>query len=192
MKRREFTILEYHVYTGIGSRETPHEVLGLMTVLGWQLALDGWTLRSGAAPGADTAFERGALAALKEEGVVRPEIYLPWKGFENRDSAYSNDPSDRAMELAQKFHPAWGSLTQGMRKLHARNVHQILGHNVDAPHLSTFVICWTKDGKGGGGTGQALRIARHYGIKEVYDLANREDQDKMREWLRPGPSVHNA
>lgn len=32
-----------------------------------------------------------------------------------------------------------------------------------------FVVCWTKEAKGGGGTGQALRIARDRGIA-VYDL----------------------
>ena len=46
-------------YTGIGSRETPNEILDRMTRLGsWFSELD-WVLRSGGAEGADRAFERG-------------------------------------------------------------------------------------------------------------------------------------
>jgi len=50
-----------------------------------------------------------------------------------------------------------------------RNSHQIFGW--DMLKESDFIICWTKDGKFSGGTGQALRIADHYGIK-IYNLYN--------------------
>ena len=43
------------IYTGIGSRETPEEVLKDMKKLGYILAENGWSLRSGHAPGADQA-----------------------------------------------------------------------------------------------------------------------------------------
>ena len=36
---------------------------------------------------------------------------------------------------------------------------------------SDFVICWTKGGKGQGGTGQALRLARDYNIP-IFDCGN--------------------
>lgn len=61
-------------YAGVGSRETPHEILALMTDVAKILGQHGWTLRSGGARGADTAFEDGA------KGFKR-EIYLPWRGF---------------------------------------------------------------------------------------------------------------
>ncbi len=50
-------------YAGIGSRQTPSEMLSLMESLAGRLAADGWVLRSGASPGADQAFFRGARRA---------------------------------------------------------------------------------------------------------------------------------
>jgi hypothetical protein len=44
----------------------------------------------------------------------------------------------------------------------ARNSFQVLGEDLETP--ATCVICWTPGGKGDGGTGQALRIARHYDV----------------------------
>jgi cell division GTPase FtsZ len=57
-----------------------------------------------------------------------------------------------------------------VRKLHARNAMIVLGKNLDDP--VDFIICWTPGGTGSGGTGQALRIARAYGIP-VYDLGDK-------------------
>jgi hypothetical protein len=176
-------VFEYKPYTGVGSRETPVPILGIMSVVAYYLAKAGYTLRSGAAPGADTAFETGAWAAVDSDGTAKPEIYLPWRDFENRSSPFRAEPQDEAFTLAAQFHPSWDKLTQGGRALHARNVHQVLGFNVNAPDISGFLICWTRDGKGGGGTGQALRIARHYGVREVYDLANREHLEIVKEFI---------
>ena len=52
-------ILGYHPYTGIGSRDTPINIRGIMTQVAFKLARDGYILRSGCALGADTAFETG-------------------------------------------------------------------------------------------------------------------------------------
>lgn len=152
-------------YAGIGSRSTPHDVLSHMTRLGREYALAGYTLRSGGAGGADTAFESGCDSA---KGLK--EIYVPWAGFNGR---YSSQPgihvgvSEEAIELAAKFHPNWRSCTNGAKKLHARNCYQILGRDLKTP--VERVVCWTPNGSGSGGTGQAIRIARAYGIL-VIDL----------------------
>ena len=47
-------------YAGIGSRQTPAPVLEQMRSIGAAMAEAGWLLRSGAAQGADSAFEAGA------------------------------------------------------------------------------------------------------------------------------------
>lgn len=47
------------IYAGIGSRSTPDDVIDKMHVLGEHFAHKGWLLRSGAADGADSAFEHG-------------------------------------------------------------------------------------------------------------------------------------
>ena len=48
-------------YTGNGARDTKPEILQTMR----RIAQGGWILRSGAARGADSAFERAAAVALK-------------------------------------------------------------------------------------------------------------------------------
>lgn len=172
-------------YAGIGSRETPGDILRLMQHLALELAYDGWTLRSGCAPGADSAFEQGAFdATMARRGLPRPELYLPWPRFEGRRSVLTklDEPQAEALPIAAKFHPAWDRLKQGAQKLHARNVHQILGPDVTAPVPSRFVLCWTPGGKGGGGTGQAIRIARAYNVP-VFDLAREADLDRVTDWL---------
>jgi len=64
------------VYTGIGSRKTPDDILDLMTRIAVAMDAWGWTLRSGAADGADEAFDHC---------VGRAEIYLPWPHFEQNE-----------------------------------------------------------------------------------------------------------
>jgi hypothetical protein len=167
----------YRAYAGIGSRQTPGDVLELMEASAAALAKAGWVLRSGAAPGADSAFERGCDLV----GGVK-EIFVPWRGFEGREQVALAEPSDAAYEIAERHHPAWGRLKQGAQKLHARNVHQILGANLEKTEPVKFVLCWTKGAQGEGGTGQALRIARGVGV-EVFDLADSQVRERIEHWL---------
>ena len=138
------------IYTGIGSRQTPFDILKVMKQLSAYLQGKGYTLRSGGASGADSAFESGITDNTMKE------IYLPWKGFENnKSSLYEISPG--AFILAEHYHPAWEHLSPAAKKFHARNVYQVLGLDLQTP--TDFVICWTKDGDLKGGTAQALRIA---------------------------------
>jgi hypothetical protein len=166
-------------YAGIGSRETPPAIRVAMTDIARELAEGGWTLRSGGADGADTAFAHGSRLVGPTE-LPQPEIYLPWRGFNDVIEIYNglHVPQPESFEIARRFHPAWDRCSFAAQKLHARNVHQILGPDVTAPLLSRFVICWTKDGAGGGGTGQALRIAKHYEVP-CFDLAIQSDFDRI-------------
>lgn len=154
-------------YTGIGSRETPKDILKTMTQLAKDLDAIGYTLRSGGADGADDYFERGA---------TRKEIYLPWKMFNGNPSPLFK-VSQEAMALASEHHPAWDKLKDPVRKLMARNATQVLGLELDTP--SDFVVCWTPDGceshltrtAATGGTGLAISIASKMGIS-IYNLEN--------------------
>lgn len=159
-------------YAGIGSRETPSHILTLMTGIAEYLAIREWTLRSGGANGADSAFENGAEAK---------EIYLPWQGFNGNASPLFR-PTPEAIKMAEKYHPAWHKLRRGARLLMARNCHQVLGLDLKTP--VEMVICWTKDAAGGGGTGQAIRIARDLGIP-VNDLADGITRDSWEAKIEP-------
>ncbi len=170
-------------WTGIGSRETPNSVCMSLSDIGYEIGRNpNFCLRSGAADGADTSFEWGNYLAIGYS-----EIYLPWKGF-NKDSEqrhgldnsdlyldrFSNDIVFQAKEIAEKFHPKWRYLTHGAKLLHTRNVFQLLGRDLDKQ--SDFVVCWTKDGKASGGTGQALRIANHFKIP-IFNVYNPLDYE---------------
>ena len=163
-------------YTGIGSRETPKDVLTEMERLGANLYNAGYILRSGGAPGADQAFEWGVALQVIDNFDWPAEIYLPWGTFQHGNRSWINprrtEPQPEAYEIAERYHPAWKYLKPWGKKFHARNVHQVLGYDVTNPVLSVFVACWTKDAKGGGGTGQAIRIAKAYDVP-VYDFADR-------------------
>lgn len=160
-------------YTGVGSRSTPEDVLNKMLDLAGILENLDWTLRSGGQPkGADGAFYHGVKSDLNRV------IYKPTHWFK-RD----NEPKilDKAYEIAAKHHPVWDKLPFYAKKLMARNVHAVLGDNLDDPSL--FVVCWTPDGmnnkkprtRESGGTGHTLSVAIEYGIK-IYNLKNVEDE----------------
>lgn len=162
------------IYTGIGSRQTPQDILDTMYEGAIQLADLGFTLRSGGANGADSAFEAGCT-----DGAGKMEIYLPWRLFNNNKSPLYT-PSREAFHLAQSYHPNWSACSHGARALHARNCHQILGLDLQTP--SDLVICWTQGGTGRGGTGQALRIAEAYEIP-IFDLGSSDGLDRLNQFM---------
>jgi hypothetical protein len=126
-------------YAGIGSRETPEPIQLQMQSIAMQLAMRGYVLRSGAAVGADKAFEKGCDAVAGRK-VIRCATH--WQP---------------AIDHAQRYHPAWDRCTDAAKALHGRNSLIMLGDDLDLP--VAFVVCWTPGGEVTGGTGQALRIA---------------------------------
>jgi len=146
------------ILTGIGSRETPFQILSEMQKIGFEIANRGGFIRSGHADGADYAFEKGA----KKHCIV----YLPWPGF-NKKRALVGHPvvikqSAELDSYVEKYHPAPRNLGKAGWNFMRRNATQVLGKKLNNP--SKAIICWTKDGKDSGGTGQALRIAQDCNI----------------------------
>lgn len=185
-------------YTGVGSRETPPETIDLMIRVARKLAAQGWTLRSGGAQGADKAFEEGWLSHVMSNGgtfgsMKYAELYIPWSGFEGHTSAshfgaciIHDDSSlimQRAYMQAAAVHPAWERLKPGAKKLHGRNIFQVLGQDLDTP--SKFLICWAPVDKHGvpkGGTRTAWVLAKQNGV-ECFNLNNAEHKERIEEWL---------
>jgi hypothetical protein len=162
---------------------TPPNILSLMQELGELFANAGWTLRSGGASGADTAFEEGADRVRGSK-----EIYEPWPGFSKRAGAMPTRVSPQALALAASVHPRWSSLSSGPQKLHARNCYQILGGSLSSP--VDFVICWTADGleseaartRTSGGTATAVVLAERSGVL-VYNLKNQQSCNNLATFL---------
>lgn len=157
-------------YSGIGSRKATGPIMNILTETARFLETKGFILRSGGADGCDLAFE---------EGVVNPankEIYLPWKGFNKNPSPLFNTNA-RAAEIARLVieDSHWNALSQAGRKLHSRNVHQLLGLDLETP--SSFVACWTPQGKVSGGTATAIKLADLYEVP-VFNFGIYEDDEQ--------------
>lgn len=156
-------------YAGVGSRKTTQDVCTTMSELSYNLRINGWWLRSGGAQGADEAFESNA--------GEHKEIF----------TANSNIP-DKAFEIAKEIHPAWYHCSPYAKRLHARNMMQILGQNLDSP--VEFVVCWTPDGCESvtmrtfstGGTGQAIALADELDIP-IFNLKNVGRHDELIKFL---------
>jgi len=155
-----------------------------MQAAGQALASLGLTLRSGGCYGADRAFEKGCHQGHKE-------IYIPWGGFQGR-SIHEPGVIGKEMrhyhdaeQIAAEHHPAWNELTPGIKALMTRNTYQVLGRNLQSPCL--FVLCWTPQGKGKGGTGQAIRIARAHDIPVFENSAYLCSSKKF---FRPKPPLY--
>jgi len=169
-------------YAGIGARKNvPPKILALMTKLAARLDDLGFTMRSGGANGSDDAFERGA---------TKKEIYLPWQGFNKRNSDFDSATSE-AYRLAELIYPL--PLTDPTtRAFMGRNSHQVLGRTLREP--SDFVVCWTKDGvetaakrdRGTGGTGQAIELASWFKIP-VFNLCNANAMERITEHVMSHP-----
>ena len=157
-------------YAGIGARKTPVEVQIVMSNIATWLSNKGYTLRSGGAIGADTAFEKGANS--------------------NKEIFYAHHATDAAMAVAMTYHSHWSSCSDYAKKLHARNAFQILGDPLYLDPVD-FVICWTPDGcerhedrtRETGGTGTAISIASMNDIR-VYNLYNESSINELREFFK--------
>jgi hypothetical protein len=153
-------------YAGVGSRKTPESVCNKMANIARVCESRGYVLRSGGADGADSAFESGLKRSLKE-------IFFA-----------EDIPNDSPlMEITAKYHPNWNACVRRgpyVMKLMARNVLQILGKDLKSP--VNAVVCWTPNGDGSGGTGQAIRIANAYNIP-VFDLGTSLSEDqRTKQW----------
>ncbi len=168
----ECLIRQSTCYAGVGSRATPTHVLPLIHQIAALLAVRGITLRSGGAPGADTAFESGC-----DRRNGKKEIFLPWEGF-NRNGSPLFSPPSAAENIASQLHPKWGAVKPRFRAFHSRNVQQVLGEHLDVP--VDFVIFWAEEtyGRVKGGTATAVMLARQRNIPTF----NLQDDSTRNAW----------
>ena len=146
-------------YAGIGSRETPRDILEVMTKVATILNREGWILRTGDAKGADAAFRTGA--SNKQVYTIKSL------------SQISKEMCDICYNDLITLHP---NVNAVMRKPWAkeylmRDFLQVRGYHPNDT-LSSFIICWTKDAGLNGGTAQAMRLAHKLGI-DIYNLADK-------------------
>jgi hypothetical protein len=174
--------------TIIGSRQTPSDVLELMEHIATWCTRKGIVVRSGKAGGADAAAIYGCMKAYEQSDIVAvPEMYIPWAGFGETGMSTAWDSVQgsnvHAESIASSIHPAWYKCSQGAKKLHTRNVCQILGVNLDKP--SDVVLYWCKEvgGKPTGGTATAVNLGTRYGCKCI-NMLRPIWKEELRESLR--------
>lgn len=192
-------------YTGIGARKTPAEIFPIMEDAAYRLARMGYVLRSGKAEGADAAFQRGVEKFQAEVGSGKTtslaEIYIPWKGFkggagllDHWDIVLSDidreypDQVEMRQEWVREVHDYWEGMTQGVRKMHERNMHQLFGKNLADAYIqkSKFVLYWcpeTKKGDPKGGTATGVNFAKKMGIRTL-NLLHDENKDILEKFLK--------
>lgn len=175
-------------YTGVGSRDISEEEWALMVGIGKWLSNLGFKLRSGKAEGSDSAFETGVQ---ESENPTNKEIYVPWENFKGNqipgDVIVLAKPDTMnyaiSVQWIKDVHPAYEKLKQGARKLHQRNVHQVLGRDLENPAPSCFLLACANTDKHGdakGGTATAWKIAKANNVpclnirgktkQEIYDF----------------------
>lgn len=146
-------------YAGIGSRETPKDVLALMTKAATWLEGKGYKLQTGATfkgreEGADKAFSDGT----KNKELFPPEM-----------------ATEQTKTIAKEVHPAPQYLKGGGLQLMARNTFQVFGAKLDT--AVDFVLFYAEETKDPmrpkGGTGQAVEMARRKGIPTI-NMANKD------------------
>ncbi len=163
--------MKRNVYAGVGSRQTPDDVLEKMREFAYHAAKRGWVLRSGAAEGADHAFEQGC-----DDAQGKKEIFLPWPRFNGHQSHLAT-PSDGAVRVASEIHPTWKFLRKPAQMLVARNMHQVMGPQMR--EAVVCLVCWTPDGcesfktysRATGGTGTAIALASLNNVP-IFNLQN--------------------
>lgn len=149
-------------YAGVGARSTPISDCERLTKIAAHLESIGFTLRSGGAAGADSAFEAG-VSNPANKIILRPKHC-----------------TQAAEDIVSKIHPAWWACDEHARRLHGRNAQIVLGQNLDTP--CKFLLAWTLDGVNRGGTRTGLVLAKQHNIP-VFNLALREDNIKFGAFL---------
>lgn len=183
-------------YAGVGSRETPKDILTLMQRLSVALYAQGYALSSGDAEGADTAFYEGALMSPYYH-QLGARIYLAWDGVGKEGKKRYHDPKNyfydasrfptwaTANAIAEELHAAWDKCGRGGKAMHSRNVYQVMGHTLTDPIAA--LIYWAKpvgkDEKVSGGTNQALQTSIKFDIKNRINLYTDEGMQRAIKFL---------
>lgn len=166
-------------WTGVGTRPknmpSPSVMQSKMTEIAAVITEAGGWCRSGDADGSDLAWENGCNG--------HADVYLPWKSKKNRTSPPANriiftelDKEHQARLISEMTKALKPSLTEGhfnaimnnsnYKKLHARNVCQILGHESKFVPSRFLLFCAEPIStiKWKGGTNTAVQVARRYKV----------------------------
>lgn len=168
----------YKPYVGTGNRETPHDVIERMRATAIELERFNFILRSGGLDGVDEAMETA---------VKNPEIFLPWRNFNNKESKLTFN-TKQSLDIAKIFHPGFDTLKDSIKAFLAKNARMVLGNNLKSQAM--FVICWSEDGAETGrerspktgNVGHVIAIANAMRIP-VFNFGKPDAEQRLRNFL---------
>lgn len=179
-------------YTGVGSREIPHDIFVRMMMFGYMACKDGALLRSGKAIGSDTAFQLGHEMYLRQypQEDKRMEIYTVNDYPDNRTyltSACDIEGRDTpafqtfCIKKCKEIHPLKHKLKGKALQLHARNILQVVGQYCNEP--SDMCVYFTSEDQYGnliGGTATAAKYSAEIGVPS-YNILTDKGDDRVRQ-----------
>lgn len=178
-------------WAGVGSRETPVDILKVMIRLGRTLTDMGYVLTSGDAFGADRAFYFGAAQSgrFKEVGA---KIYVINNGFRGRhtdndvfiDVSQFKDMKETYEKMAEEARGGFYGLNEFGKALHSRNVLQVHGPDLDQTISGMFLYSKSIGKKKiSGGTNTAYQLALKANVPIIKNLYVEEDLKWCHDWL---------
>ncbi len=179
-------------YTGVGSREIPHDMFVRMMMFGYMACKDGATLRSGKATGSDTAFQLGHEMYLRQHPSEdkRMEIYTVNDRPDYRtyltsacDIEGRDTPAFKTfcIKKCREIHPAGKKLKGKALQLHARNILQVVGQYCNEP--SDMCVYFAREDQYGvltGGTATAAHYVAEIGVP-YYNILLDKGDDRVRQ-----------
>ena len=173
---KSFTGTSRAAFIGTRKLSPKHPQYALyMECVEWAVGL-GYVVTTGAALGADQVAAKRAV-----DLGGRVELYLPWPSYEKgfvgglpREQVTVSRYNPKWESSVDKYHPAPERLSQGARKLHARNYGIV--------EQAAFVV-GIPETPGSGGTGQGLRIGKGL-FKPCFDLTVKDDRYALERFRR--------
>jgi len=163
-------------YTGIGSRELSDEQKTFIYWLACEMHDLGYTLRSGDADGADTAFQSGAGKLF--------ETWIPWTSFAKGPSRELQTQKEflEAEEylLESDIIPWFKAMGPASQAFHGRNYRQVFGRNKILPEVCFYCAPDDLNGVPVGGTRTAVLVSRNEGIPTINVFTEEGQEDARR------------
>lgn len=173
------------IVAGIGTRHPPTDDADLnetMRVFCYFAVKMGWHLRSGAAIGMDSWFER-LWDNNKEIFIAKERISGKRHGYDGAN--FVEGPLEvAAFNIMKHIHPK-GSKLKGIAKaMHTRNIFQILGEDLNTP--VDLIVYYAKfDDEGAeitDGTRTAVVLGKQRGINE-FNLILPDERTRLLEYI---------
>jgi hypothetical protein len=165
-----------------GGKDTPQHVIDKMCEMAKYAESRGIVIRVGG---------DGPVEETVEKAVSKLELILPWKGFNDKTSAFTWSV-ERAHHIAKAFHDAFESLPKGVKGILAKNARLVMGHKMMSP--ATALVVWTEDGvetlkdvtSRSGFAGHPIKIAAAAAIR-VFNLGKPDAEARFRDFVESLP-----